>query len=129
MTQYFNRKEEKAKRRMLRNNMTEAERILWVRLKRRQIMNKRFLRQFSIGKYVVDFYCPEIKLAIEVDGKTHCTKDELEYDRKRQNEIEELDIKFLRFTNEEVFGSVDKVVADIEYFIEVITNEKCSNSN
>ena len=129
MTQYFNRKEEKVKRRMLRNNMTEAERILWVRLKRRQVMNKRFLRQFSFGKYVVDFYCPEIKLAIEIDGNTHHTKDELEYDRKRQNEIEELDIKFLRFTNEEVFGSVDKVVADIEYFIEQIKNIKCTNSN
>jgi very-short-patch-repair endonuclease len=68
MTNIFNRTDEKDKRRKLRNNMTNAEKLLWERIRRRQIRNKRFLRQFSVGKYVIDFYCPEIKLAIEVDG-------------------------------------------------------------
>ncbi|MDQ3021193.1 MAG: endonuclease domain-containing protein [Bacteroidota bacterium] len=118
MTRIFNRIDQKRKRRELRNNMTNAEKLMWERLRRRQIRNKRFLRQFSVGKYVMDFYCPEIRLAIEVDGVTHSSKDEIEYDRNRQAQIENFKIIFLRVKNEEVFGNIDKVVLMIEKFID-----------
>jgi len=94
LTKIFNRTEEKEKRRKLRNNMTKAEKLLWERLRKRQVRNKRFLRQFGVGKYVIDFYCPEIKLAIEVDGDTHSSNNEIEYDKNRQNEIENFGIFF-----------------------------------
>ncbi len=92
MTRIFNRTDEKEKRRKLRNNTTQAEKLLWERLRKRQVKNKRFLRQFSVGKYVIDFYCPEIKLAIEADGDTHSSEEEIEYDKNRQREIENIGI-------------------------------------
>lgn len=118
MTRIFNRTEEKEKRRILRNNMTSAERLLWERLRKRQVKNKRFLRQFSVGKYVIDFYCPEIKLAIEVDGETHSSDEEIEYDQNRQTELEDFGISFLRITNEEIFGNIHNVILKIETVID-----------
>jgi very-short-patch-repair endonuclease len=118
MTRIFNRTEEKEKRRKLRSNMTNAEKLLWERIRNRQIRNKRFLRQYGVVKYIIDFYCPEIKLAIEVDGETHCSDEEIEYDKNRQTEIENFGIRFLRIKNEEVFGKIDKVILKIETFID-----------
>ena len=118
MTRIFNRTEEKEKRRILRNNMTSAERLLWERLRKRQVKNKRFLRQFSVLKYVLDFYCPEIKLAIEVDGDTHRSDEEIDYDLNRQTEIENFGIRFLRITNEEIFGNIHNVILKIETVID-----------
>lgn len=71
MIRIFDRTEEKGKRRKLRNNLTIAEKQLWDRIRNRQVRNKSFLRQYSVLKYVIDFYCPEIKLWIEVDGDKH----------------------------------------------------------
>ena len=76
------------------------------------------MRQYSVVKYVLDFYCPEIKLAIEVDGDTHYSEEEIEYDKLRQSEIENFGISFLRFKNEEIFGNTDKVILKIETFID-----------
>ena len=94
--------------------MSNAEKLLWEKLRRRQIRNKRFLRQYSVGKYVIDFYCPEIKLAIEADGDTPSSTEEIEYDKNRQSEIENFGIRFLRIKNEEIFGNIDNVVLKIE---------------
>ncbi|MBI1807935.1 MAG: DUF559 domain-containing protein, partial [Ignavibacteria bacterium] len=66
--------------------------------------------QYSVGWYVLDFYIPKIKLAIEVDGATHCTDEELAYDKHRQEEIESLGIKFVRFTNPEIYSDMDNVL-------------------
>ena len=118
MKRIFNRTAEKEKRRKLRNNMTNAEKLLWERIRRRQIRDKRFLRQFSVEKYVIDFYCPEIKLAIEVDGDTHESEEEILYDKNRQEEIENFGISFLRYKNEKIFGNIDKVILKIETFID-----------
>jgi very-short-patch-repair endonuclease len=71
MTRIFNRASEKEKRRALRKNMTKAEVLLWIQLKNRKLLGQRVLRQYSVGPYVVDFYIPKLKLAIEVDGATH----------------------------------------------------------
>jgi len=83
----YNRLIENEKRKFLRNNMTKAETFLWTELRGRKILGLKFRRQFSMGTYVVGFYSPEIKLVIEVDGVTHLTKDEIEYDKNRQSEI------------------------------------------
>jgi very-short-patch-repair endonuclease len=71
MTKIFNKSSEKLKRQQLRNNLTPAELILWSRLRGKQIYNCKFRRQYSIDYFVIDFYAPEIKLAIEVDGESH----------------------------------------------------------
>ena len=71
MANIFNRTSEKGKRKQLRKTMPEAEVILWSRLKNKQLAETKFRRQYSVGKYVVDFYCAEKKLAIELDGESH----------------------------------------------------------
>ena len=110
MTRIYNRQAEKEKRRELRRNMTKAEVLLWLQLKNRQLLGQRVLRQYSVGSYVLDFYIPKIKLAIEVDGATHCTEEELAYDRHRQTVIESLGITFVRCTNLDVYADMNGVL-------------------
>jgi len=98
--------------------MTRAEIILWSKLKGRQLKGLKFRRQYSVECYIVDFYCPKLRLAIELDGKSHLGKENQEYDRARQDEIEALGISFLRFTNQEVYEDLDKVLMGIQrYYI------------
>ncbi len=77
-------------------------------------MGFKFRRQFGVRRYILDFYCPELRLAIEVDGPSHESDEARRYDEKRQAEIERLGIRFLRFTNDEVLGNVQTVVGAIE---------------
>ncbi|MDP2668791.1 MAG: DUF559 domain-containing protein [bacterium] len=88
MTEIFNKKSESQKRKSLRRNMPESEVILWSQIKNKNIRGLRFRRQVSVGRFVVDFYCPELKLAIEIDGDSHFTIDAVSYDRERQDIIE-----------------------------------------
>jgi len=114
MTQLFNKLTEKEKRRILRKNTTASEKIVWTYLRRKQILNERFLRQFSVEYYVLDFYCPRLRLAIEIDGDSHfINQDVIDYDKERQAYIENLEIEFLRFRNEEVFADNDTVISII----------------
>ncbi len=94
--------------------MTSAEKVLWVFLRRKQISGYKFRRQFSVLGFVLDFYCPQLKLAIEVDGSSHDGEDRKIYDKQRQNLIELLGIRFLRFTNDDVFSHTGKVLEEIE---------------
>ena len=111
MTQLFNKLTEKEKRRILRKNTTASEKIVWTYLRRKQILSERFLRQFSVEYYVLDFYCPRLRLAIEIDGDSHfINQDVIDYDKERQDFIENLGIEFLRFRNEEVFADNDGVI-------------------
>jgi len=89
-------------------------------LSRSQLLGLKFRRQHGIGSYVIDFYCPEYKLAIEVDGVTHHTEGELAYDEERQKWIEQYGIKFLRVTNEDVLYNIDSVLTTILEIIEAI---------
>ena len=124
MTKLFNKKSEKEKRRHLRNNQTFCEKIVWINLRRKQICGERFLRQFGIGKFVVDFYCPRLKLAIEIDGDSHFeNRDAVEYDKWRQKLIESLEIKIIRFTNVEVNQNIDKVISAIDKNVREIQNK------
>jgi len=113
MTRLYNRIEEKEKRRDLRNNRPPVELMLWARLRGEQIAACRFRRQYSVGGYVLDFYCPAIKLAIELDGASHEGDDAVEYDANRQHYIESLGIMFLRFRNEQIYHALDGVVETI----------------
>jgi very-short-patch-repair endonuclease len=113
MTEIFNRFSERELRRSLRKTMPSAELLLWAKLRRRQVAGARFRRQYGVGRYVVDFYCPALRLAIEVDGPTHLGEDAVVYDRCRQEVIEVLGIEFLRFTNREIYEDLDGVVVVI----------------
>lgn len=115
MNYLFNDPKFKDLRQKLRNKSPKAERILWSRLKGRQMNNLKFIRQYGIGSYVVDFYCPKLRLAIEVDGDSHFQKGAEQYDKKRQQTIEKYNIKFLRFTNNEIYSNLDGVLEEISY--------------
>jgi very-short-patch-repair endonuclease len=109
MTLAFNKEELKARRRSLRKSMPKAEVLLWCKLKNKQILGERFLRQYSVNQYVLDFYCPRLKLAIEVDGDSHYMPGAEDQDKARQEYIESFGIEFLRFTNEDVYTNIEGV--------------------
>lgn len=88
--------------RWLRSEMTGAERHLWDALRCESIRGMRFRRQHAIGRFVLDFYCPAHKLAIEVDGAVHDWPDQAEYDAARTAALEQRGIRVLRVRNEEV---------------------------
>ncbi len=71
MTEFFNRTSEKSKRQDLRNDATSAEKLLWSKLKGKQLLGVKFRRQYSVGPYILDLYCPSCRLAIELDGESH----------------------------------------------------------
>lgn len=119
MTRAFNKKSIQLNRRLLRFNQTLAEKTVWLFIRRRQIENTRFLRQYSVDKFIIDFYSPEVKLGIEIDGDSHLGNEE--QDKHRQAYIEQYNIKIIRFTNEQVFGNMDKVLRTIT---EEIRNRK-----
>lgn len=124
MTQIYNKSSEKEKRRSLRNNMPPAEQLLWARLRRRQVEGVKFRRQYSIGPFVVDFYVPELRLAIEVDGPSHFTPETKVYDTERQGFIESFGNRFLRFTNRQVYQELDAVVEAIAFTIREMRNQQ-----
>jgi very-short-patch-repair endonuclease len=91
-------------------------------LKNRQTKGTKFRRQYSIDKYVIDFYCPELKLAVEIDGDVHDLPGQKEHDIIRQNYLQEFGIKFIRIRNEELSGNANKAFEKIESEIEKIIN-------
>ena len=92
-----NRKEFEDRRKHLRKKLTAAEATLWSLLKGEQLDGRKFRRQHSVDKYVLDFYCPSEKLAIELDGEHHFTDGGLAYDEKRTNYLNSLNVQVLRF--------------------------------
>jgi len=103
--------EARALSKLLRKEMTETERIVWNRIRKKQL-GVQFFRQFPILQYVVDFYSQEIGLAIEIDGSSHHNRF-LE-DSCRQGSIEELGVHFIRFTNKQVLNDIDVVIKKLE---------------
>jgi very-short-patch-repair endonuclease len=116
MTQHFNKKYMQKRRRQLRSNMTDCEKIIWKYLRGKKL-NVRFLRQYSVDNYVIDFYCPELKLAIEIDGKIHEEAERMIYDKERQNHIEKYGIKFIRIKNEELLYNPKTSIQKIKFEI------------
>lgn len=77
--------------------MTESETALWSKIRKRQVNGYRFRRQYSVGSYVIDFYCPELHLAVEIDGPSHDSSESRECDTRRTEEISGLGITIMRF--------------------------------
>lgn len=113
MTKLYNLSKFKQFRKELRTNMTEPEKKLWVKLRRKQFLGLRFHRQFSVGKYILDFYCPEKRIAIEIDGSQHLNVEIKINDAERTRFLESLNIKVLRFQNHEV-NNLQSVLDTIE---------------
>lgn len=114
MNKIFNKSTQKEKRRALRRRATEAERVLWRNLRDRRLEGYKFRRQVSVGYFVLDFYCPELKLAIEVDGYTHDSDDAKSYDAERQTIIETYGVRFLRIRDEEVHEDIENTLKRIK---------------
>jgi len=109
----YNKAHLKEYRKELRNNSTSAEAVLWTFLSRKQL-GKKFRRQFSVENYILDFYCPEERLAIELDGAGHFTSSGHEYDQKRTDSLNRLDIKVIRFENRQVFDNPEELLEEIK---------------
>ncbi|WP_291371496.1 MULTISPECIES: endonuclease domain-containing protein [unclassified Acinetobacter] len=108
----------------LRNNMTDAEKLLWSKLRNKQILGLPFYRQKPILNYIVDFYCPAANLVIECDGSQHFTEEGLEADRFRDEALVQLGLKVLRFNNGQVMGLIDDTVEVIyQYCLKELSNE------
>ena len=108
-----NRKELKAFRRNLRKNLTPAEVALWQHLKAGKLNGTSWRRQFSVGDYILDFYCPVAKLCVELDGEGHFTMQGDTYDYDRTEFLESLGIRVLRFENKDVWDNVELVLETI----------------
>ena len=109
-----NPKDQKLLRQTLRNNATAPEAILWRMLKGKQIESLKFRRQFGLGPYTLGFYCPEIRLCIELDGGIHKTHEQAQYDEIRSPYINENNIKVLRFENGVVYRNINAIVDAIK---------------
>ncbi len=90
----------------LRKNMTDAERLLWSRLRGKQLKDTQVYRQRIIGNYIVDFYCPKANLVIEIDGGQHYSEEAAEEDRVRDEYMRDRGIKVLRFSDRDVFKNL-----------------------
>lgn len=99
--------------RELRKNMTDAERRVWGRIRRKQLNSRQFYRQKNIGNYIVDFYCPAAKLIVEIDGGQHYSEDGLRKDKDRDNRLTSLGLRILRFSDREVFENIEGVLETI----------------
>ena len=100
-------------RKALRNNLTPAEAILRLSLKNKQLEGRRFRRQFSVGNYILDFYCPEEKIAVELDGKHHFTPEGRADDEERDLFLAAEGIKVLRFENKLIFTQIVNILDQI----------------
>lgn len=99
--------------RKLRKESTQPEAILWQQLRNRKLRNLKFKRQHRIGRYIVDFYCRELKLAVELEGGVHEIPDQKEHDAVRFEELQTRGLRILRFKNEEVLNNLDAVLIQI----------------
>ena len=103
--------------RLLRNNSTKSEIKLWQAIKGKQLKGYDFHRQKPLLEFIADFYCHELALVIEVDGFTHEFEETNRKDKYKQKELEKAGLTVLRFTDEEVFSELDKVILEIENYI------------
>ena len=109
--------------REMRKNPTEAERVLWERLRDRRLNGYKFRRQHPIGGYVLDFYCAEAHLGIEVDGGVHLNVEQAVDDQRRSQDLARMGISILRFWNSEVLADLERVLSRISERVEERTSE------
>ncbi len=100
--------------RNLRKNMTTQERKLWNIIKNKQFYNYKFLRQYVIGGYIVDFICREEKIIVEIDGGQHNQNENIKYDKNRNKYLENLGYKVVRFWNNEIDDNIEGVYRKLQ---------------
>ena len=108
----------KSRRKELRHKETKEEKLLWEKLRRKSVGYK-FSRQYSVGPYILDFYCPQARLAIELDGAQHL--ENKEYDRERDGYLSGNDIEVLRFWNREINVNINEVLEKIKKVLSSIS--------
>lgn len=113
ITEIYNKRYLSSNRKKLRNNLTPAEAGLWKYLKNKQLKGRKFRRQYSIGNYIVDFYCPEEHIAVELDGNIHQYDSVHTSDKQKEEYLESLGIKVLHFENKLVFELLETVLKRI----------------
>ena len=106
----FNKKETRPKRKVLRKTETEAEKRIWAKLRDRQACGYKFFRQYGIGAYIADFYCPQLKLVIEIDGGQHYYGEGKAYDKLREEYMLSVGIHTIRFSNVDVLRNTEGVL-------------------
>lgn len=116
MQKIFNIKLQKKLRQKLRSERSVSEKLLWRQLSHSKLGYK-FRRQQGIGNYIVDFYCPELKFIIEIDGATHETEKELDYDQKREDYFKSLGLQIKRYYNVAIKEGLDSVIKDLQDYI------------
>jgi very-short-patch-repair endonuclease len=99
---------------ILRRNLTLAELLLWKKLKDRKLFNTKFRKQHPINIFIVDFYCHEHKLVIEIDGDIHNNENSNEYDLNRTEELKKYGIRVISFPNELIIYNIDFVIERIQ---------------
>jgi very-short-patch-repair endonuclease len=104
----------KPRRKKLRNESTEAEWALWQELKGSRFQELKFVRQYSVGPYILDFYCPEVRLAIELDGQQHAEDQIQVHDEERTQFLMDKNIVVIRFWNNQIFNNLGHVLKEIE---------------
>jgi len=113
-----NKKELEERRRNLRSKLTPVELALWGLLRKKQLQGKTFRRQFSIGSYIVDFYCHSEGLVVELDGADHFTPEGMEYDARREKFLVKQGLRVIRIENKKVFDNTSHVLDYIQsYFL------------
>ena len=100
----------KSLRRLLRKHQTDAEARLWRKLRSKKFLGIKFFRQYSVGAYILDFYAPSIKLAIELDGSQHAEQKQRSYDVRRSAYLEDFEIRVIRFWDNEVLTNINGVL-------------------
>jgi adenine-specific DNA-methyltransferase len=103
-----------ARRRQLRQPGTDAERLLWQHLRSRQVAGGKFRRQHFIGPFILDFYCAEAGIAVEVDGDHHAQEEQRQYDERRAQYLAGRGVRLIRFSNRQVLTEKDSVLEAIE---------------
>jgi very-short-patch-repair endonuclease len=103
--------------RSLRRNLTLAERKLWRLLRNRRLIKSKFRRQHVIGSYILDFFCSDANLAVEVDGGQHALPEQAEYDRRRDESLKERGVTVLRFWCNDVLVNTDGVLEEIMKYL------------
>lgn len=103
--------------RLLRQRLTPAEAILWEALRGRKLEGLKFRCQHPIGRFIVDFYCPSLKLVIEIDGGIHIQQQD--YDQARTDQLQDFGYSVLRFTNDEIINDLPKVLNQIIQAVQI----------
>jgi very-short-patch-repair endonuclease len=111
----------KSRAKKLRQRTTFCEKILWQELRKKRKYYLFFRRQHPISRFIVDFYCHEIRLVIEVDGGYHARAEQRERDRNRTADLENFGLKVIRFKNDEVIGNIRKVSSELDEVIRELT--------